>query len=53
MKHVHAFVSGHVLTAFVTGAMAGAFFDLKAVMVFTGVLSVSAIVSVSVLVCGR
>ena len=49
MKHVHPFVYGHVIAAFVAGAVAGTFFDLEAVMVFSSVLAASAIVSV--LVC--
>ena len=51
MKHIPAFVLGHVIAAFVAGAVAGTFLDLKAVMVFSSVLAASAIVSA--LVCWR
>lgn len=51
VKHVHPFVYGHVIAAFVAGAVAGTFLDFKAVMVFSSVLAASAIVSA--LVCWR
>jgi hypothetical protein len=51
MKHVHPFVYGHVIAAVVAGSIAGAFLDLKAVMVFSSVLAAGAIVSA--LVCWR
>ena len=51
MKHVHPFVYGHVIAAFVAGAVAGTFFDVEAVMVFSSVLAASAIVGA--LVCWR
>ncbi len=51
MKNVHPFVYGHVIAAFLAGAITGTFFDLEAVMVFSSVLAASAVVSV--LVCWR
>jgi hypothetical protein len=49
MWRIPPFVLGHVIAAFVTGAIAGAFLDFKAVMVFSSSLAVSA--AASALVC--
>jgi len=51
VKRIHPFVFGHVIAALGAGAVAGAFLDLKAVLVFSSVLAASAIVSA--LVCWR
>ena len=51
MKRIDPFALGHVIAALVAGAVAGAFLDLKAVLVFSSVLAASAIVSA--LVCWR
>ena len=51
MKRIDPFAFGHVIAALVAGAVAGAFLDLTAVMVFSSVLAASAIVSA--LVCWR
>ena len=45
MGRVPAFVWGYVLGALVTGAVAGAFFDLKAVATFSALLAGNALVS--------
>jgi hypothetical protein len=44
VRHIHPFVWGHILGALVVGAIAGAFFDLEAVVVFPAVLAGGAIV---------
>jgi hypothetical protein len=51
MKRIAPFVIGHVIAALMAGAVAGAFLDLKAVLIFSSVLAASAIVSA--LVCWR
>lgn len=49
MRRLPSFVYGHVIGALITGAIGGAFLDLKAVLVFGAVLAVGAVVSA--LVC--
>jgi hypothetical protein len=41
---IHPFVLGHVIGALITGVVAGAFLDLKAVLVFGGLLAVNALI---------
>ncbi len=42
MRHVHPFVWGHVVGAFVVGAVSGSFLDAKAVMIFSSLLAANA-----------
>ena len=51
MKRIAPFVFGHVMGALAAGAVAGAFLDLEAVLVFSSVLAASAVVSA--VVCWR
>jgi len=45
VRRIPSFVYGHVLSALLLGAVGGAFLDLKAVMIFGGVMATSAIAS--------
>jgi hypothetical protein len=45
VRRIPSFVYGHVLGALVIGVVAGAFLDLKAVLIFGGVMGASAIAS--------
>ena len=49
MRRIHPFVYGHVIGAFVVGAVAGAFLDLKAMMIFSSLLAANA--AIGSLVC--
>jgi hypothetical protein len=49
MRRIHPFVLGHVVGAFVVGAVGGATLDLKAVMVFSSLLAANA--AIGSLVC--
>ena len=49
MGRTHPFVVGHVIGAAITGAVAGAFLDWKAVASFSGVLAVNA--AIGSLIC--
>jgi len=51
VRRLPSFVYGHVLGALVTGAIGGAFLDLKAVLVFGGGLTAAAAAAVSALIC--
>lgn len=51
MRRLPSFVYGHVMGALITGAIGGAFLDLKAVLVFGSGLAAAA--AVSALVCWR
>ena len=44
MRRIHPFVYGHVIGALLTGAVAGAFLDGTAVMVFSSVLAANAVI---------
>ena len=44
MNRIHPFVYGHLVGALLTGVIAGAFLDLKAVLVFGGLLMVNALI---------
>ena len=44
MRRIHPFVYGHVVGALLTGAVAGAFLDSTAVMVFSSVLAGNAVI---------
>ena len=44
MRRIHPFVYGHVVGAFLVGGAAGAFLDLKAVLVFSSLLAVNAVI---------
>ena len=49
MRRIHPFVYGHVIGAFIVGGIAGAFLDLKAVMIFSSLLAANA--AIGSLVC--
>ena len=49
MRRIHPFVYGHVVGAFVVGGVAGAFLDLKALLVFSSLLAANA--AIGSLVC--
>jgi hypothetical protein len=49
VRRIHPFVYGHVIGAFVVGAAAGAFLDLKAMMIFSSLLAANA--AIGSLVC--
>jgi len=49
VRRIHPFVYGHVVGAFLVGAVAGAFLDLKAVLVFSSLLAANA--AIGSLVC--
>ena len=49
MRRIHPFVYGHVIGAFLVGAVAGAFLDLKAMMIFSSLLAANA--AIGSLVC--
>ena len=49
MRRIPPFVYGHVIGAFVVGAVAGAFLDLKALMIFSSLLAANA--AIGSLVC--
>jgi hypothetical protein len=44
VRRIHPFVYGHVIGAFLVGGIAGAFLDLKAVMIFSSLLAANAAV---------
>ncbi len=44
MRRIHPFVYGHVIGALLTGAVAGAFLDSTAVMVFSSLLAGNAVI---------
>src|SRR5216684_4014141 len=44
MRRIHPFVYGHVIGALLTGAVAGAFLDGTAVLVFSSVLAGNAVI---------
>ncbi len=50
MRRIHPFVYGHVIGALVTGLVAGAPLDATAVLAFSGILAVNAVIGS--LVCG-
>ena len=49
MRRIHPFVYGHVVGAFMVGGVAGAFLDLKAMLVFSSLLAANA--AICSLVC--
>jgi hypothetical protein len=49
VRRIHPFFYGHVIGAFLVGAVAGAFLDLKAVLVFSSLLAANA--AIGSLVC--
>jgi len=49
VRRIHPFVYGHVVGAFVVGGVAGAFLDLKALLVFSSLLAANA--AIGSLVC--
>ena len=49
MRRIHPFVYGHVIGAFLVGGVAGAFLDLKAVMMFSSLLAANA--AIGSLIC--
>ena len=51
MRRIHPFVYGHVIGALVTGLVAGAPLDATAVLAFSGVLAVNAVIGA--LVCWK
>ena len=44
MRRVHPFVYGHVIGAFLVGGVAGAFLDLKALMIFSSLMAANAVI---------
>jgi hypothetical protein len=49
VRRIHPFVYGHVIGAFLVGGIAGAFLDLKAMLVFSSLLAANA--AIGSLVC--
>jgi len=49
VRRIHPFVYGHVVGAFLVGGIAGAFLDLKAMLVFSSLLAANA--AIGSLVC--
>ena len=44
MRRIHPFVYGHVIGAFLVGGVAGAFLDLKALMIFSSLMAANAVI---------